>query len=70
MDELESMLDQLAEQLKICDNMLKELSRKLDEVRTNIRPTKRARYCRGCDEDQPNQLAHYGGCIPDCGLEF
>ena len=23
------------------------------------------RKCQGCIEDQPNQLAHYGGCMPD-----
>jgi len=23
------------------------------------------RPCQGCIEDQPNQLAHYGGCMPD-----
>jgi len=23
------------------------------------------RNCRGCLEDQPNQLAHYGGCMPN-----
>jgi len=21
--------------------------------------------CQGCLEEQPNQLAHYGGCLPD-----
>ena len=26
---------------------------------------KRQRTCQGCEEDQPNQMAHYGGCIPD-----
>ena len=23
------------------------------------------RNCEGCIENQPNQLAHYGGCMPD-----
>ena len=27
--------------------------------------TFKIRPCQGCVEDQPNQLAHYGGCLPD-----
>lgn len=23
------------------------------------------RNCQGCIENQPNQLAHYGGCMPN-----
>ena len=23
------------------------------------------RYCSACLENQPNQMAHYGGCLPD-----
>jgi hypothetical protein len=25
----------------------------------------KVRPCQGCVEDQPNQEAHYGGCLPD-----
>ena len=28
-------------------------------------PEPAPRVCQGCLEDQPNQLAHYGGCMPD-----
>lgn len=28
-------------------------------------PPKFARICQGCIENQPNQLAHYGGCMPN-----
>jgi len=65
MEEIETMLDQLSEQLKVCDQMLKQLADKLEEVRQNTVNHKRRRICRGCEEDQPNQLAHYGGCIVD-----
>lgn len=26
---------------------------------------KKARVCIGCEEKQPNQQAHMGGCLPD-----
>lgn len=26
---------------------------------------KKTRYCYGCEEKQPNQQAHMGGCLPD-----
>ena len=28
-------------------------------------PSKKKRICSGCLENQPNQIAHYGGCMPD-----
>jgi len=65
MESIEALLDNLTHQLKICDIMLKQLTDKLEEVRQNTVHHKRRRVCRGCQEDQPNQLAHYGGCIPD-----
>lgn len=65
MDEVEAMLNQLQEQLKVCDQMFRQLADKLEEVRSITAHHKRRRLCRGCDEDQPNQLAHYGGCITD-----
>jgi hypothetical protein len=27
--------------------------------------TQSPRKCQGCIEKQPNQLAHYGGCLPN-----
>jgi hypothetical protein len=29
---------------------------------------KKRRVCQGCKDDQPNQLAHYGGCIPNIDI--
>jgi hypothetical protein len=28
---------------------------------------KKVRKCAGCEEKQPNQQAHMGGCLPDWG---
>ena len=28
-------------------------------------PKKKRRRCQACVEEQPNQQAHYGGCMPD-----
>ena len=28
-------------------------------------PEPQPRKCQGCIDDEPNQLAHYGGCMPD-----
>lgn len=28
------------------------------------------KYCYACETDQPNQLAHYGGCIDDPFEQF
>ena len=58
MDVLEVLIDDLSHQLKLCDEMLKQVTYKLQELQ-------RKRRCRGCQEEQPNQLAHYGGCIDD-----
>jgi hypothetical protein len=30
-----------------------------------VQPAKKKRVCSGCTENQPNQIAHYGGCMPD-----
>jgi hypothetical protein len=31
----------------------------------NSRSSKKTITCNGCANDQPNQQAHFGGCLPD-----
>ena len=30
-----------------------------------VKPAKKRRPCQACVENQSNQMAHYGGCLPD-----
>jgi hypothetical protein len=34
----------------------------------DVKPAKKRRNCSGCVENQPNQMAHYGGCLPDVDI--
>ena len=65
MEEFQRLSDLLKEQLTAAEDTVKRLT---DAVRALIEQPesrKRPRTCQGCEEDQPNQMAHYGGCIPD-----
>lgn len=63
MEEFEGLIDLLKQQLTAADETVKRLTDVVKALTEQSR--KRPRTCQGCEEDQPNQMAHYGGCIPD-----
>jgi hypothetical protein len=55
---------ELASLKKVVAAVIKE---NLPEGKVNPAGKKR-RHCPACVENQPNQMAHYGGCLPDVDI--
>lgn len=65
MEEISRLSALLGKQLDAMEDTIARLTAAMNEFSKQQNPHKRPRTCRGCQEDQPNQMAHYGGCIPD-----
>ena len=65
MEEFQRLSDLLTAQLTAADDTVKRLIEAVKALIEQQETRKRPRTCQGCEEDQPNQMAHYGGCIPD-----
>jgi hypothetical protein len=65
MEEIEQQIVLLKEQLTAADETINRLTEAVKAFMRQLESRKRPRTCQGCEEDQPNQMAHYGGCIPD-----
>jgi hypothetical protein len=65
MDELFRLSALLRQQLDGMEDTIARLTAAVKEFNKQQNPHKRPKICHGCEEDQPNQMAHYGGCIPD-----
>jgi hypothetical protein len=65
MDDFQRLIDLLSQQLTAADETVKRLTEVIQSLIEQPESRKRPRTCQGCLEEQPNQMAHYGGCIPD-----
>jgi|UniRef100_A0A6C0CRJ3 hypothetical protein len=65
MDELFRLSALLSQQLAGMEETVTRLTAAMKELNKQQNPHKRPKTCRGCEEEQLNQMAHYGGCIPD-----
>ena len=65
MEEFQRLSDLLTQQLTAADETVKRLIEVVKSLIEQPETRKRPKTCQGCEEDQPNQMAHYGGCIVD-----
>jgi len=65
MEEFQRLSNLLSQQLTAAEDTVKRLTEAVKALIEQSESRKRPRTCQGCEEDQPNQMAHYGGCIVD-----
>jgi hypothetical protein len=65
MEEIEEQIALLKQQLTAANETIQRLTEAVKAFMQQSESRKRPRTCQGCEEDQPNQMAHYGGCIVD-----